>query len=258
MIWGLFFMSDSSQNNNQQTNSSAASAHNGKGKVTGMAAVIKILKDNKLDSSLSSRLLSKKSVLVMLAVIVVLLVIMILQTIAIITISQSKTPEPIVLATTQDGGVKRVLTLSSPNISMRGLTNKVAVDIGYCLTFDTNTHDAVSEYCKLHVFTAPGYQTFQKAIDSSPIGEPLKTARPFVIDSSVVGIPILTNEGRYLFGSDSVEIEAPVFIKTEVLGVKPTLSKYIARVRLVQVKNPESTNAYKINEIYVARVNESR
>lgn len=257
MIWGLFFMSDSSQNNNQQTSSNGA--HNrANSKLSPMAAILKILKDNKLDSSLSSRLLSKKSVLVMLAVIVVLLVIMVLQTIAIITISQSKTPEPIVLATTQDGGVKRVLTLSSPNISMRGLTNKVAVDVGYCLTFDTNTHEAVAEYCRLHVFTAPGYQTFQKAIDSSPIGEPLKTARPFVIDSSVVGIPILTNEGRYLFGSDSVEIEAPVFIKTEVLGVKPTLSKYIARVRLVQVKNPESTNAYKINEIYVARVNESR
>lgn len=243
-------MSENSNNKKQATNQSTQQ------NISPMAAVLKILKNGSLKSSLSSVLLTKKSVIVMLLIIVVMLILMIMQTIAIITISKSKTPEPVILATTADGGVKRVLTLSSPNISMRGLTNKVAVDVGYCLTFDSNTYEAVYEYCAENVFTEPGLKSFKSAIESTAIGASIQESKPFIIDASTIGIPILSNEGKYLFGYDAVEIEVPLFIKTEVLGLKPSASRYLARLRMIQVSNPELTNAYKINEIRVVRVND--
>jgi hypothetical protein len=239
----------SQKNNNNQTVKSQPN-------VSPMAAVLKILKEGRLKNSLSSVLLTKKSVIVMLLIIVGMLVAMILQTIAIIIISKSKTPEPVILATNSEGGVTRVLTLSSPNISMRGLTNKVAVDVGYCLTFDSNTYEAVSQYCSSHVFTEPGFKSFKAAIEGTAVGSSIQESKPFIIDSSTIGIPILSNEGKYLFGYDAVEIEVPLHIKTEVLGLKPASSRYLARLRMIQVSNPESTNAYKINEIRVVRVND--
>jgi hypothetical protein len=226
--------------------------------VSPMAAVLKILKEGKFENSLASVLLTKKSVVVMLVSILVMLFVMILQIFAIISISSSKTPEPIVLATTSEGGVNRVLTLSSPNISLRGLTNKVAVDVGFCLTFDSNTFESVGKFCEENVFTKPGYTSFRTAIESTSVGSSIQESKPFIIDSSTIGIPILSNEGKYLFGYDAVEIEIPLFIKTEVLGNKPTASRYLARVRMIQVDNPESTNAYKINEINVVRLNDKK
>lgn len=243
-------MSATPENNSKENITSGAV------KATPMAVVLKILKDGKLKNTLASVLLSKRSVMAMMLTIFIMLILMIMMISAIISISQSKTPEPVVLATTSDGGTVRVLTLSSPNISMRGLTNKVGVDIGYCLTFDSNTYEAVSQYCAANVFTGPGYQSFKKSLESTPVGASILQSKPFIIDSSILGVPILSNEGRYLFGYDAVEIEVPIYVKTEVLGLKPSSSKYIARVRMIQVDNPESTNAYKINEINVARVNE--
>lgn len=218
------------------------------------AAIFKVLKNKDGRVSLSSILLTERTVKVLVGIVFFQIGLVYLAFIALFALAAKKAPEPDILAAFDNGTTRNLMTISSPNISLRGLTNSMIVNAGYCLSFDSNSSAGVFDYCSKNIFTSAGMNAYRSAIQNTDLGMAMNSGNAYIIESYPYRTPTVTRSGMYGFGETSFEMQIPMVISIELIGSRPSDSQYVVTMRVIKVTGSKNTNSYKINEIFIERI----
>lgn len=175
---------------------------------------------------------------VLLALIIVVLVI------AIFAIVNSRKPENRYFATTEDGRLIPMVSLTQPNLSTPALMSWVAQATTEVMTFGHNDYRRRLQESSRN-FTRRGWESFTKALENSRIISGVE-ANQQVITAVPSGAPILKSEG-VVAGRYQWVLEMPIALSFES-GANKSFQNSLVTVVVVRVPRLESSNGVGIDQ----------
>lgn len=151
-------------------------------------------------------------------------------------------PENRYFATTEDGRLIPMTSLSQPNLSNPALLSWVAQAATESMTFGFSDYKRRLQESSRH-FTSRGWESFTKALQSARVLEAVE-ANSQVITAVPRGAPVIVSQGE-INGQYQWVIELPMLLTTQSGGKKRNDS-WIIRLAVVRVGRLESPNGVGI------------
>lgn len=175
---------------------------------------------------------------VLLALIIVVLVV------AIFAIVNSRQPENRYFATTEDGRLIPMVSLTQPNLSTPALMSWVAQSTTEVMTFGFSDYRRRLQESSRN-FTRRGWESFTKALENSRIISGVEQNQQ-VITAVPSGAPILKSEGL-VAGRYQWVVEMPLALSFES-GPNKSFQNSLVTVVVVRVPRLESSNGVGIDQ----------
>lgn len=153
-------------------------------------------------------------------------------------------PENRYFATTEDGRLIPMVSLSEPNMSTPALMSWVAQSSSEVMTFGFNDYRRRLQEASRN-FTRRGWQSFTEALQRSRIIEQVE-ANQQIVTAIPTGAPILKSEGL-VAGRYQWIIEMPMIV-TYQSGSKERTDRMIVTLVVVRVPRLESPNGVGIEQ----------
>jgi len=151
-------------------------------------------------------------------------------------------PENRYFATTEDGRLIPMVSLTQPNLSNPALMSWVAQASTEVMTFGFSDYRRRLQQASRN-FTQRGWESFTTALERSRIIESIE-ANSQVISAAPSGAPVLTYEG-VVNGQYQWNVELPMVLSVES-GSKKRTENWIVQIVIVRVPRLESPNGVGI------------
>lgn len=165
-------------------------------------------------------------------------------TLAILGIINSRKPENRYFATTEDGRLIPMVSLSQPNLSTPALLSWVAQAATDVMTFGFSDYRRRLQESSRN-FTRTGWESFTTALNQSGVIDSIEKKRQ-VITAVPAGAPILESEalvaGRYQW-----VVQIPMKLSYQAGAERKTRS-ILVRITIVRVPRLESSNGVGIDQ----------
>lgn len=159
-------------------------------------------------------------------------------------IVQSREPENRYFATTEDGRLIPMVTLSEPNLSTPAIMSWVAQAATEVMTFGFNDYRRRLQEASRN-FTKPGWSSFTTALQRSRIIESVE-ANQQVVTAAPQGAPVLQSEGM-VGGRYQWIVQLPLAVSYQS-GAKKRDENLLLTLVVVRVPRLESPNGVGIEQ----------
>ncbi len=164
--------------------------------------------------------------------------------VAIVTIVYVNQPENRYFATTEDGRVVPMVSLSEPNLSRPALLSWASQAATETLTFGFHDYRRRLQEASRH-FTRPGWNSFVKALQDAGIIEAVEANRQ-VLSAAPRAAPTILAEG-IMNGVYQWQVEMPMMV-TYQFGSQQRNTSMTIRLTIVRVPKLESPNGVGIEQ----------
>lgn len=176
-------------------------------------------------------------------VVVALSIAAIIQSIAILRLSNTTTPEPPVYSVDATGSITELIAVGYTSKTGVTLSNFAAMSATYCMSLGFSDYQIILDECEDIYFSSLGAQQFKRALVRAGIAKDLQS-QDLIQRATLAGTPTIVDPGRQNNQSAFV-IDVPMFIAQD-----KSTGKYntygIATVTISTVDNKRQLDQYRV------------